>query len=143
MAGVLTHNLQSSFLSGVLDPRTQGRVDTSAYATALLQGTNIELVHLGGVQRRRGTQYNLTCPNVLTKLVGTYTTPNGGTPANLSDNDPRTASVTTTPPNTTTPYVVAHVDLGSARNVLFADVVGMTLGGGASTEFQIQYSADD
>jgi hypothetical protein len=143
MAAIQTHDTQTNFLSGVLDPRTQGRVDTSAYASSLLTGQNIELVHLGGVQRRRGSSYVLTCPNQLVQLQGTYTTPNGGTPGNLSDDNPVTASVTTTPPGTTATYVVCHVDLGSAQNVVFADFVAGTLAGGASTEFCIQFSNDD
>jgi len=138
-----THDIQSNFLSGVLDPRVQGRVDTNAYASSLLEGVNIELVHLGGIQRRRGLVHRLICPNKLTQLTGTYTTPNGGVAANLSDNNPLTAAVTTTPPGTTDPYVVCHVDLGSAKNVLFADCVAMTLAGGSSTEFCIQHSNDD
>lgn len=140
---VQTHSIQNNFLSGVLDPRAQGRVDTSAYISSMLQGTNVELVHLGGVQRRRGLVQKLVLPLRLTQLTGTYTVPNGGTAGNLSDNNPLTASVTTTPPNTTNPYVVCHVDLGSAKNVLFADCVAMTLASGSSTEFCIQYSNND
>lgn len=139
---IQTHSIQNNFLSGVLDPRAQGRVDTSAYISSMLQGTNIELVHLGGVQRRRGLVQKLVLPNQLTQLTGTYTTPNGGTPANLKDNNPLTVSLTTTPPSTTTPYVVCQVDLGSAQNVLYADAVGLTLASGSSTQFCIQYSPD-
>lgn len=140
---IQTHSIQNNFLSGVLDPRAQGRVDTSAYISSMLQGINIEMVHLGGVQRRRGTKQQFVCPNQLTQLPGTYTTPNGGTPANLKDNNPLTVSTTTSPPNTSDPYVVVHVDLGSPRNVLFADAVAMTLASGSSTQFCIQYSSND
>src|SRR5208283_3239818 len=38
----------------------------------LLQGTNIELSHLGGVTRRRGMPYQQTMPNQLSQLTGTY-----------------------------------------------------------------------
>lgn len=138
-----THSVQSNFLSGVLDPRAQGRVDTNAYVSSMLEGTNIELVHLGGVQRRRGLVEKFICPNKLTQLTGTYTTPNGGTAGNLSDNNPLTLATTTSPPGTSDPYVVVHVDLGNAQNVLFADAVGMTLSTGSSTEFCIQHSSDD
>ena len=79
MANILTHTTQSNFLSGVLDPRTQGRVDTNAYISSLITGTNVELSHLGGVGRRRGAPYCATMPNKLTLLSGTYTVPNGGT----------------------------------------------------------------
>lgn len=140
---VRTHSIQSNFLSGVLDPRTQGRVDTNAYVSSLLEGTNIELVHVGGVQRRRGLVQKFVLPNQLTQLAGTYTVPNGGTSANLKDNDPTTTSVTTVAPGTTNPWVLAHVDLGSAQNVLFADAIDLSIPSGSSTQFLIQYSNDD
>lgn len=72
MANILTHSVQTNFLSGVLDPRAQGRTDTNAYISSLLQGVNIELSHLGGVARRRGLPYCQTMPNQLTQLTGTY-----------------------------------------------------------------------
>jgi hypothetical protein len=131
---VETHSQQSNFLSGVLDPRVQGRTDTNAYISGLLEGTNIELVHLGGVQRRRGKVQKFVAPNQLTAITGTNTYPNGGTLPNLT---------TTTPPNTTDPYVVVHVDLGSAKSILFADCVDMITASGSSTQFCIQYSTDD
>jgi hypothetical protein len=147
---ILTHSIQNNFLSGVLDARSQGRVDTNAYISSLQEGTNIELIHLGGVQRRRGLIQRLVCPNQLTQLTGTYTMPNGGTAATLQQawwgrlGAAPATTVTTTPPNTTNPWVVVHVDLGAAKNVLFADAVAMVLGtGGSSTQFAIQYSNDD
>lgn len=139
---VQTHSVQNNFLSGVLDSRAQGRIDTNAYISSMIQGMNVELVHLGGVQRRRGLVQKFVAPNQLVQLTGTYTVPNGGTAGNLSDNNPLTASVTTTPPNTTNPYVVCQVDLGTPSNVLFADCVAMTLVSGSSTQFCIQYSSD-
>jgi hypothetical protein len=128
----------------VLDPRVQGRIDTSAYASALLQGINIELVHLGGVQRRRGLVQNLILPNELTLLAGTYTCPNGpSTLTGIGTNSQTNAFTTTTAPSTTNPWVLVHCDLGSAQNVLFADCLAIILGGGASTEFCIQWSNDN
>lgn len=143
MPEIQTHAIQNNFLSGVLDPRTQGRVDSNAYISSMLEGINVELVHLGGVQRRRGLVQKFVLPNQLTRLTGTYSVPNGGTIANLSDNNPLTASVTTTPPNTTNPYVVCQVDLGIPKAVLFADCIAMTLASGSSTEFCIQSSPDN
>lgn len=134
---VKSHSIQSNFLSGVLDPRVQGRVDANAYISGMLEGTNIELVHLGGVQRRRGLVKKLILPNQLVALAGSNTYPNGGTLPNLT---------TTTPPGTTDPYILVHVDLGSAKNVLFADAVDMILASGTSyyaDQFEIQYSAND
>ena len=140
-----SNDVRTSFLSGVLDPRAEGRVDTSAYAQGLLEGTNVEMVHLGGIQRRRGLRYEASLPNQLSKITlgaGTYTMPNGGTPATIRDNDEATTTATTTPVGSTDPYVVAQIDLGSASPVLFADVLAMTASGGSSTQFVIQYSND-
>src|ERR1035441_1810726 len=77
MANILTHVSQTNFLSGVLDPRVQGRVDTSAYIASLLVGTNIELQATGGLSRRRGSVHAHTMPPELTQLIGTYTVPEG------------------------------------------------------------------
>jgi hypothetical protein len=164
LANILTHAVQSNFLSGVLDPRTQGRVDTSAYVTALLQGVNIELSHMGGVSRRRGHTYRMTMPNVLTQLTGTYTVPEGGeayiSPAGngvyYTSGAPGTPTLalgsnkwgiyltaTTVNAGTINPYVIAQVDLGSAQTVQFADVVCFSLTGGSTTHAVIQSSPDN
>ena len=51
-----TDFVQNNFLSGVLDPRANARVETDAYNNGLLVGENIEPVHLGGLRRRRTWQ---------------------------------------------------------------------------------------
>ena len=141
---IQTHSIQNNFLSGVLDPRAQGRVDTNAYISSLQTGTNIELIHLGGVQRRRGLVQKFVAPNQLTLLTGTYTLPNGpASTTGLGTNSQTNSFVTTTLPNTTDPWVLVHLDLGSAQNVLFADCLNLILASGSSTQFQIQYSSDD
>src|SRR5580658_1943770 len=141
---IQTHSVINNFLSGVLDPRAQGRVDTNAYVSSMLTGTNVELVHLGGVQRRRGLVQEFVCPNQLTLLAGTYTLPNGpASTSGLGTNSLTNTFTTTTPPDTTSPWVLVHLDLGSEQNVLFADCLALTLAGGASTEFAIQYSNDN
>jgi hypothetical protein len=78
LANILTHSTQSNFLSGILDPRAQGRVDTNAYISSMLQGVNIELSHLGGVSRRRGMPYCQTMPNQLVQVTGTYSSAANG-----------------------------------------------------------------
>ena len=141
---ILTHSIQNNFLSGVLDPRAQGRVDTNAYISSLQTGTNIELIHLGGVQRRRGLVQKFVAPNQLTLLGGAYALPNGpASTAGLGTNSQTNAFTTTTPPNTTDPWVLVTLDLGAAQNVLFVDCLNLTLASGSSTQFQIQYSNDN
>lgn len=138
-----SHVVQSSFLSGVLDPRAVGRVETDAYNNGLLRGVNIEPVHLGGVRRRRGLKYRATLPNKLTKVTSlTPTAANGGTAANANDGSEATVVLTTNPVGTTNPYVVIQYDLGSAQTILFADVIGLSSDSGSSTQFAIQYSTD-
>lgn len=140
-----SHTVQTSFLSGVLDPRATGRIDTDAYNQGLLVGVNVEPVHLGGVRRRRGLKYLATMPNQLTRISSgiTPTAPRGGTAANANDATESTVLSTVTNVSTLDPYVVVHYDLGTAKAVLFADVVGIASTGGSSTQFAIQYSADN
>lgn len=140
-----THSVQTSFLSGVLDPRATGRVDTDAYNQGLLRGINIEPVHLGGARRRRGTRHLATMPNKLTRISSgiTATAPRGGTADNAKDDNSATVVTTSTNVSTLDPYVVIHYDLGSAKAVLFADACNIASSGGSSTQFRIQYSTDN
>lgn len=135
----------TSFLTGVLDPRAGARAETEAYNNALLYGENIVLHPLGGAKRRPGLLYRDKLPNVLSRISSgvTATAPNGGTAASALDDDETTSLVTTTPVGTTDPYVVVHYDLGSNQVVDFADVVGIQSDLGTSTQFRIQYSADN
>ncbi|MGH8236127.1 MAG: hypothetical protein ACREXP_03790 [Steroidobacteraceae bacterium] len=138
------HLVQSAFLAGVLDPRASARVETDAYQQGLLEGVNITPVHLGGVRRRPGLGYRALLPNQLTRVTGiTPTAPRGGTAANANDDSETTLLTTTTNVSTIDPYIVCHFDLGSAKAVLFADVLGIVSDGGSSTQFAIQYSLDD
>lgn len=137
-------SVQTSMLSGVLDPRAKGRVDTEAYAQGMLLGVNIEPIHLGGVRRRRGTRFLDRLPYQLTRRTGmTITAPNGGTTASANDGSESTLLTTTNNVSTTDPYVVVHYDLGSALAVYAADVLGIVSTGGSSTQFRIQYSTDN
>jgi hypothetical protein len=139
-----SHAVQTSFLSGVLDPRASARVETDAFAQGLLVGKNITPVHLGGVRRRPGLKYHAVLPNQLTRIASgiTPTAPQGGTAANANDNSATTLTTTTNNVSTTNPYVVVQYDLGSAKAVLFADVLDISSTGGSSTQFCVQYSSD-
>lgn len=139
-----TKTVQTNFLSGVLDPRASARVEADAYNNGLLTGRNIELHHLGSVRRRRGLPYRAQIANKIERVTGiTPTAPNGGTAANANDDNVSTLVTTTTPPNTTNEYVVLHYDLGSARTVVFADVLGISIDSGSTDEFCIQWSTDN
>lgn len=139
------HSVQTSFLSGVLDPRAAGRVETDAYNSGLKTGVNIVPSHLGGARRRGGTHHRATLPYINTRISSgiTATAANGGTANNAKDDNATTLVTTTVNVGTTTPYVVIHYDLGAATAVLFADAMNVYSTGGASTEFRIQYSTDN
>lgn len=140
-----SHVVQSNFLSGVLDPRASARIETDAYNSGLLRGINIEPIHLGGVRRRRGLRYCATLPNILTRVSSgvTATAPNGGTAANANDDNETTLLTTTTNIGTTDPYVIVHYDLGSAKAILFADIVLASASAAVSLNLAIQYSTDN
>ncbi len=136
--------VQSAFLSGVLDPRASGRVDTEAYNSGLLTGTNVLVHHLGGVIRRPGLKFIQQLPNVLTLQIPTaVTTPEGGTGANAHDDDDATLLITTGNIGTVDPYIVVRYDLGSAKTISHADVKKFKSTGSTSAEFFIQSSTDD
>lgn len=136
--------LQSSFLTGVIDPRAAGRIDTDAYLSALETGTNVVVNHLGGVYRRPGLKFLLQLPNVLTfQTPSSATAPEGGTAGNGYDQDTDTLVTTTGNVGTTDPYVVVRYDLGAAASISHADVSRIVATGSSSDEFRIQYSTDD
>lgn len=142
-----TKTVQSSFLSGVLDPRAKGRVETDAYNNGMLYGDNVIVHHLGGVQRRDGMRFLERLSNVLTlEEPSSATAPNGGTTANGYDDDDATLVTTTTGISTTDPYVVLRYDLGSAKTIRHADIKDVEFVSGSSDtseEFVLQYSTND
>ncbi len=136
--------IQSSFNAGVLDPRIAARIDVKAYYAGAETLDDAICIPQGGVSRRPGTSYIATIPKVITRVTGqTITAPNGGTTANANDDDTTTELVTTTNIGVIDPYVIAHYDLGSALTIKFADVLGIKLSAGSSSEVYIQYSTDD
>jgi hypothetical protein len=140
-----TRVVQSSFLSGVLDPRAGARIDSDAYNQGMLRGINVTPGHLGGIRRRAGTRFIATLPGTLTRRTAgvTITAPNGGTTANANDGNTATVLLTTANVGTTDPYVVVHYDLGATFTIVAADAVRIKTTGGSSLEFRIQYSNDD
>lgn len=140
-----TRVVQSSFLSGVLDPRASARIETDAYNSGMLIGLNVTPGHLGGIRRRAGTRYRATLPNKLTRRTAavTITAPQGGTTANANDGNQATLLTTTGAVGVVDPYIVVHYDLGAAFIIVAADAMRIVSDGGSSTEFRIQYSNDN
>jgi hypothetical protein len=133
---------QSSLVSGALSPLLKGRVDIDQYYQGAEVAKNLVIVPQGGMKRRAGTQYIDQALNVLERLTGTMTMPNGGTPGDIDDENDATSTSTTTNISTTNPYIVAQMDLGSAEYVEVVDVRGILLTSGTSDEFDIEHSDD-
>jgi len=130
-------------VSGELSPLLKGRIDLTQYYQGVQTAKNLVIVPQGGMKRRPGTEYIQTVINTLTRNTTVPTVPNGGTAANVNDDNDLSVSTTTNNISTTNPYVVCRFDLGSAKAVEFLDVRNVFLSAGTSSEFKIQYSTDD
>lgn len=143
----MVNRVKNNFSSGELDPLLHGRVDLVHYQNGLRTGRNIKLLPQGGFRRREGSRFveELVPKIAQIFIINTITTPNGGTGANAADNLESTGMSTTVNIGTTNPYVAIHYDLGSAKSVRFADVVGFRLSSGTvdANDWFIQYSTDD
>lgn len=73
----------------------------------------------------------------------TPSAPNGGTAGNVNDGDLTTSLTTTTNISTTDDYIAFSFDLGSNQNVDYIWLRNVSLTSGSTTEFQIEYSADN
>lgn len=120
--------------------------------TERLIGISANNVHAGGSSAYPfEVPTNISISNVTAELIdyvdlaadATVTMPNGGTVANLYDEDQYTTADSTTGIGTTDPYVVAKVDLGSDQLITYIEIENLYLSSGTSTEFQLQYSTDD
>jgi hypothetical protein len=144
---VTVNRVKNNFTGGELDPLLHARTDLPHWANGLRTGTNIELLAQGGFRRRRGTRFIEALLPQLTRVTAgvTITTPRGGTGANANDDDETVGMATTTNISTINPYVVVHYDLGSAKTIRVADVVGFRVSSGEAdaSDFFIEYSTDN
>lgn len=135
---------QTNFTGGELDPKAAGRLDINAYYNGAFRLRNVIPIAHGGVTRRPGWRFLSELPGQTFKQsagFGTESAPNGGTAANLNDGNEATTVNCTTELQSVDPYVVAAIDFGSDKAVLFVDVENMFLdAGGPAGDFYIQYS---
>lgn len=137
-----SHFLQNSFVSGELSPIVKGRTDLDQYYQGLQTATNVVTVPQGGVKRRAGFKFVTTPAPVVAKYSApTATMPNGGTAANLNDNDLTTFGTTTAGIGTTNPFVVASYQFTSQQTIAYIDLINikLTTANATSNEFVIQY----
>lgn len=144
------HSLQTNYTSGELDPLLRVRSDTRHYFNGAEYMRNVTVLPQGAARRRPGSLFIGAISPKVTKLDLTaggivVTAPNGGTAGNAVDDNSATDLITSTP-GTTSNFVIVHVDLLAATEILFADVRGLRVTAGAVTsdeELRIQYSTDN
>ena len=135
--------IQQRFTAGEIDPSMLARSDVDQYYSAAETLTNVETTPQGGFRRARGLAFRDRVLKQLTRETSyTVTAPNGGTTANLTDNNTATVFTTTTAVGTNNPYVVAQLDLSSAKAMGKVEALGVSLSSGTSNEFFIQYSTN-
>ena len=136
--------IQNNFVSGELSPLLRGRIDLQQYYQGCETADNVVIVPQGGLRRRPGTEFIAQTTRNVISFPYTGTMPNGGTASVLYSNDATTTS-TTTPIGTTNDYVVVKADKGASNiaDIEFIDIRQISLSSGTSTEFKVQYSADD
>lgn len=143
----LAKNLQTNFSAGVIDPLLAAREDVTFFYNGLEDATNVLNIAQGGVRRRPAFRHVAEVAPIMSAIStasATKTAPQGGTAANATDGN--TASVLTTSNNlsTTNPFVVLHVDFGTAKNVLAIDIADYKVSSGAlSSELRMQYSTNN
>lgn len=138
---------QVNFTAGELDPLLASREDFKGYYNGAEKMRNAIPLPQGGFRRRPGLRYlDYMRPQVSQIAAGTITAtaPNGGTANNARDFDTATLLTTTAAIGTTNNYVVAHYDLGSAKEICFVDVYNFRLSAGSvNSEFVVQFSYDN
>ena len=143
---------QSSFVSGELSPLLKGRVDLDQYYQGVQKGEDVLIVPQGGLKRRPGSEVVAEAVGLITRRTTVPTMPNGGTAANINDNNPKTNATTNaigtkgTPSGSPTAFVVAKYDLLAANaGVFFVDIVKIkTVTTSATTcQLKIQYSTNN
>lgn len=139
-----TLEVQSTFSSGEAEPRLVERRDVQFYYSAIARGRNCVALPQGGFSSLPGTVSESQLRNPVASLGfagATITAPNGGTVGNLTDADPTT--VCTTSSATAGTFVVAHVDLGSAKTWCAFDVYGFYAVNAGEQKLVVQWSADN
>jgi len=139
----MVRQIQQRFTAGELDPAMLGRSDVDQYYSAAETLTNVVTTPQGGFKRCPGLANRDRILKQLTRETSySVTAPNGGTTANLTDNNTATVFTTTTAIGVNNPYVVAQLDLSSSKAMGKIEALGVSLSSGTSNEFFIQYSVN-
>lgn len=149
--GRRTDLAQTSFLSGALDPKLKARTDVSHYYNGGEFMQNVAILPQGGFTRRPGTFNVAEIQGPVTKIDLTaggivVTMPEGGTSADVIDDNDDTLAVTTTNIGVIDPYVAVHIDLLTATAIEFCDAANFDLDPFtvlSNDEWVIQHSPDD
>ncbi len=117
--------VKNNLSKGVLDPALSERIDLEQYYQGCRQGMNAIALPQGGMTDRGGFTNLYRLRRSLRRLALTaamVSAPNGGTAANLVDQNAAT-ELRTTATVTGATFVVAAVDLGAAQTLAAVDAV--------------------
>jgi hypothetical protein len=138
--------LKNTYTSGEQDPSLALREDIKHYYNGADKLRNVIVRPQGGVDRRWGTRFLDYIWERLSRISDayTYTAPNGGTANNARDDNASTVLLTTTEIQSVNPYVIVHVDAGSAVTVDAVLVRNLKITAGTcEDEVFVQYSTDN
>lgn len=131
---------------GVLSEEAAYRFDLEPYYQCARDAQNAVPLPLGGFDQRGGMRTRGRLRRMLRNLPltsGMISAPNGGTAANLVDQNSATELRTTSNASTASPFVVASIDLGAVKAIAFADARGfLCQTGKADAAFACQTSTD-
>lgn len=141
------HAIQTSFTAGELDPLLAEREDLQFYFRGARQMRNVLPLPQGGFRIRPGLEYRDKHRNELGQVPtagATITAPEGGTAANVADDDEATVLSTTNQLLAVDPFVIAHFDFTAAVVVDLVDIIDIKLSASSlAGEIRIQSSTDD
>lgn len=135
---------KTKFTAGELDDILLAQTLLPAYENGCNKMRNVAVQPQGGAQRRPGAPFQKQLPFVFEDLdLSAMTMPEGGTVANIIDNDATTSATTTTAVGVLDPYVIAQIDLGAptAVQIVTAENLSLTVTPLAD-EVRFQHSPD-
>lgn len=116
---------QAVFTSGELSGNLHERYDLKYYFTGAKLARNVEIIAQGGFRQAPGTRQKSKLARALASVSRagiTKTAPNGGSTANVTDDDPNTALVTSALSGAG-PHVLVTVTFPTAKTISAVDVL--------------------
>lgn len=148
MVLTVSRHIQTSFAAGEFDPLLSDREDLTFFYSSAYLLENVVPLPQGGAKRRPGYRFRALQRGILAReqiVPSSSSAPNGGTVANLFDNDPSTQFISSTL-GSATEYVIATWDMGSDTQFDIIELDDCYAPGHTSdftVNLKLQYSSDN